>query len=738
MSKVLSLLVFCFLLTASLFADETFVVLEGHLNEEAIKGAKEKLESLDDKQIVILINSSTGDLDQVFSFARELYQLKTQKGLNVIVYIDDNAVGPAAIIPFLADKLYTSVFVTWGDIPLGTSKTVPTNLLRNRVTSLIPEESSKVTLLTLMAEAMVDQDLLVVNDNGWKRHFTEASPTKPVVSPKGERLIVSHRQLRQLDLITDEMSLTEFKNLFDLPESVEITPTESAAIKPKKANLLERLKEHITVNSDGPNIIGRIAIDDRSAAINQGTWLKVKTALDHYKKIKPIFIILDLNTPGGEVFASQKISDALQEMDTQYNIPVVCAIDNWAISAGAMLAYSCRFIAVSKDAAMGAAEVVKSGSEGQIQTASEKINSAIRTDFANRASFFGRNPLIAEAMVDKDMILVLRFGKFVKLNSEDDIRKEGPSPDIVVSAKGKLLTLNAEQMIEYGVADLMMQPEKLPLVTASERSAGKWPADKELLFHQQFFDNIPEATIETHIPDWKTKFLAFLANPVVAAALFAGMMIGFYVELNTPGFGFPGAIGVTCLFFMMLSSFAFEAVNWLEVIIIVAGLTLLAIDLFLIPSFGIIGGLGILLFIGGLMALMIPGIENIDYDYDTSSFNAAGEFVMERMAWLVGGLIVSLVAIILLARYVFPALAPFSRFVLYGGEQEGYVSGADPSKLPQPGEMGEVTSTLRPSGKIIVGGKYFEAVSDGEFIEKGTKVSVLRLDGSVIIVGVNK
>jgi len=576
--------------------------------------------------------------------------------------------------------------------------------------------------------------VMLVNDNGWKRHLVETPTENPIVSPKGERLIVSHRQLRKLDLLAGVMSLTEFKSQFDLPESVEITPTESAAIKPTESDLLTRLQKYIKYDPEGPNLVGRIAIDNRTEAITQGTWLKVKKALDHYKETKPIFIILDLNTPGGEVFSSEKISDALQEIDTQYDIPVVCTIDNWAISAGALLAYSCRFITVANDASMGAAEVVTQSSEG-LKTASEKINSAFRTDFANRASFFGRNPLIAEAMVDKDMILVLRYGKFVKLDSEDEIRKEGPSPDIVVSAKGKLLTLNADQLIEYGVADLKMEPAKLSLITASEQEAGKWPGDKVLLFQQPFFEQIPDVTIETHLPDWKTAFLAFLANPVVAAALFAGMMIGFYIELNTPGFGLPGSIGLTCLLLMMLSSFAFEAVNWLEVIIVVVGLTMLGIDLFLISSFGIVGGLGILLIVGGLFALLIPGVENIDYDYDTSSFNAAGEFVVERLAWLVGGLIVSLVVIVLLARYVFPALAPYSRFVLYGGEQEGYVSGADPKTLPQPGEMAEAATALRPSGKIVVGQKYYEAVSDGEFIQKGAKVTVLRLDGSVIVVG---
>ena len=107
------------------------------------------------------------------------------------------------------------------------------------------------------------------------------------------------------------------------------------------------------------------------------------------------------------MFAAQQISDALKELDTQYGIPVVAYINNWAISAGAMLAYSCRYIVVVKDASMGAAAPVIASETGEMKEASEKINSAMRADFAGgRARFFDRNPNIAEGMVDKDLILV--------------------------------------------------------------------------------------------------------------------------------------------------------------------------------------------------------------------------------------------------------------------------------------------------------------------------------------------
>ena len=200
----------------------------------------------------------------------------------------------------------------------------------------------------------------------------------------------------------------------------------------------QSLREHIHVHPQGQNLVGYLYIGDRSTEISQATWLYVKTALDHYKENKPIFIILELNTPGGEVYAAEKISDLLKEMDTQYNIPVVAFINNWALSAGALLAYSCRYIAVVKDGSMGAAEPVTATAEGKMEAASEKVNSALRADFGNRASFFGRNPLIAEAMVDKDVILVQREGKIVKLDFENQIRTEGPNPDIILFSQGKI------------------------------------------------------------------------------------------------------------------------------------------------------------------------------------------------------------------------------------------------------------------------------------------------------------
>lgn len=381
-----------------------------------------------------------------------------------------------------------------------------------------------------------------------------------------------------------------------LPPSQSFETSTLEGQQPAPAALMQQLREHIHFNTEGPNKIGYILIGDRVSGINQSTWLYVKTALEKYKQERPIFIILELNTPGGEVYSAQQISDALKEMDTQLDIPVIAYVNNWAISAGAMIALSCRFIAVAKDGSIGAAEPVIQEQTGKMEAASEKVNSALRADFANRAHFFGRNPYIAEAMVDKDMILVVREGKVIKLDDESQIRWSGPHPDLLISKKGKLLTLDAEQALKYGIADFLVPPTKTIPVTSSEEQSGKWPASKMALMQLPFFKEIPQAEIDAYRMDWKMRFLAFLASPTIASLLFLGLVVGFYLEMTTPGATLPGTVAAVSLFLIILSSFALEIGNWLELILLLAGIAIILVELFVLPTFGLLGFIGILFF----------------------------------------------------------------------------------------------------------------------------------------------
>lgn len=481
---------------------------------------------------------------------------------------------------------------------------------------------------------------------------------------------------------------------------------------------------NIQVHPDA-NRVGLIQIVDKSKEINQGTWFYVHKAMEHFQTEPPSFIILEMNTPGGEVIAAQKICDALKEMDIQYGVPIVCFIDNWAISAGAMIAYSCRYITTTKDGAMGAAEPVIMGSSGQLESASEKINSAMRADMANRAQFFGRNPSIAEKMVDKDLILVDRGGNLVAVTSEE-------ANDQVISPKGKLLTLDAEEMYKYGVADLLLEPTKLEPITPEEKEAGRWPLSKMLLGTAPFFKAIPNATVELYQMDYKTRFFTFLLSPVISSLLLLGLMFGLYFELSHPGFGLPGSIAVICLLLIILSSFAFEIGNILELVLMALGVAIIVIDLFFLPTFGLLGFFGVVAFLAGLFGMMIPGIENFHYNVDTGTLSEAGKEVMARLGMLFGTFLIGLAGIALISRFARHKHSPFQRLVL-NTDQEGYQAG-NQTEFPPVGTKGKTVSPLRPAGVVELEGKVHDAQSSGEFIDQGKPVVLTRVEGSRLFV----
>ena len=152
----------------------------------------------------------------------------------------------------------------------------------------------------------------------------------------------------------------------------------------------------------------------------------------------------------------------------------------------------------------------------------------------------------------------------------------------------------------------------------------------------------------------------------------------------------------------------------------------------MIPGFGITGIFGIILTIIGLFALMLPGIDKLNF-LEPETFRLVGETFVERLAWLFGGLVFAIVAIILMARFFSDRYFRFSKLILKG-EQEGYVSGIPKEMMPAIGALGETVTPLRPSGKVHIGENMFDAMSQGDFIEKNTPVEVLKIEGSKVIV----
>ncbi len=471
--------------------------------------------------------------------------------------------------------------------------------------------------------------------------------------------------------------------------------------------LQKELSEAISLGEN--SVAGYLSLPkDRS--IDNTTYLYIKYALESFRKQGVSFVLLDLDTPGGEVFSSLRIVEELRKMDVEYGIPIIALVDDWAISAGALLAYSCRFIGAKEQSSMGAAEPVTMSSDGKMESASEKMISALRVEFGKTAEFYGRNPLIAEAMVDKDTVLVLREGKVVSLLNDNQIEEK----DYLISSKGKLLTLSGSLMQALGVSDFLL-PSTQPALSG-----------ESILKEELFFSG---SIRWISYSNWKIDLFSFLSHPFVSSFLVMGLMIGLYGSIQNPTFGFSTILTLCCLSLILLSTFATQLVGWLEVVFCFLGAALLILDLFLF-GFGFLGLIAILFIIGGIFAMLLPSLEGVPFSYDPTYWGVVLSEWIYRLSLLLSSVLFAL---------LFSAMC--SRFLLQRGLlARKLVLKESPHKKekivdkPEKGSLGLSISSFRPFGKVEIDGTIYEAKTEGEFIEKGVYVEIIDFFGELLVV----
>jgi len=398
----------------------------------------------------------------------------------------------------------------------------------------------------------------------------------------------------------------------------------------------------------------------------------VRRLLDQAADEGAAALVLEINTFGGRVDAAVQIRDAL------LNAPIrtIAFVNQRAISAGALIALSAEKIAMARGGTIGAAAPVQMGQQGQVaQPVEEKTVSYVRKEFRATAESRNRPPLLAESMVDADVVI----------------------PD--VSEKGKLLTLTTEEALKHGLADLRADTlesvlEQLGLGGAEVRRAS---------------------------PNWAENVVRFLTHPVVSSLLITIGILGIIVELRTPGFGIPGVLGVASLALFFWGHWLVALAGWEELLLAASGIALLALEVFVIPGFGIAGALGIIALLAGLIMSM-------------TGSGATAQFVLAAAGRVVFSLVFALLASLVLLRFL-PRLPVAKRLILETDLGAGHEHGSAPeSDLRWLGKQGQAASTLRPAGIAHIEGERVDVVSDGELIEAGQRIEVIRVDGNRIVV----
>lgn len=383
-------------------------------------------------------------------------------------------------------------------------------------------------------------------------------------------------------------------------------------------------------------------------------------------------VILDIDTLGGRVDAAVQIRDALLNA----KVPTVAFVNKRAISAGALIGLSAQTLVMSTGSTIGAAAPVQVGLPGTAaEPVHEKTVSYVRKEFRATAEARKRPPLLAEAMVDADV--------------------EVPG----VSEKGKLLTLTTDEALQHKLADF--RADTLDAVLVHLGLAG--------------------AQVRPAAPHWAEQLVRFLTHPVVSSLLISMGMLGIMVELRTPGFGIAGGVGIGSLALFFWGHWLVQLAGWEELLLVGIGLILLAVEIFVIPGFGIVGALGISALLGGL-ALSMVGAG------DTAA-------VIVGVVWrVVLSLLAALVAGLALLRFL-PRLPLARRLILQtdlgSGPTHGSAPEADQHWL---GKQGRALSVLRPAGIAMIEGARVDVVSDGEMIDADVRIQVMRVDGNRIVV----
>jgi len=403
-------------------------------------------------------------------------------------------------------------------------------------------------------------------------------------------------------------------------------------------------------------------------------WRITQRCFEEAKKMGADYILIHMNTYGGLLDAA----DSIRTMILNSPIPVLVFIDNNAASAGALIAIACDSIYMRPGGSIGAATVVDQTGK----PVPDKYQSFMRSTMRATAEAHGKDTIIQ----GNDTILQWhRDPKIAEAMVDPSIYIEG------IVDTGKVLTLTTEEAIRYGFCE------------------GEAASIKEVLE----IAGIDNYEIKEYKMTALDKIIGFLLNPVVSGLLIMLIVGGIYFELQSPGIGFPLAAAITAAVLYFAPHYLEGLVqNW-EIIIFVAGLILIAVEIFAIPGFGVAGISGIVLVVGGLTLAMV---DNIVFDFN---FSLAFAAIVKSFFIVAVSMFLGLILSLWLGGKLFTAKKAFGGLALNRDmkSEEGFI-GVESKPKELIGRTGVADSVLRPSGKVIIDNEIYDAKEEYSFINK--------------------
>lgn len=393
----------------------------------------------------------------------------------------------------------------------------------------------------------------------------------------------------------------------------------------------------------------------------------VKLALDYAAESKSEIIIVDMDTFGGALNDAKEIVDLIMDVKN----PVWVFVNSDAASAGALISIACDSIYMAPGATIGAATVV----DGSGGAAPDKYQSYMRSIMRSTAEENGRDPRIAEGMVDENVVI-------------DSVKQAG-----------KVITFTTSEAIDNGYCE------------------GKVESIEEILK----LNKIESYTLETFTLGTTEKIIAIFLNPFISGILILVIIGGIYFELQTPGVGFPLIAAITALVLYLVPYYLNGLADYWEIIALFVGVLLVLAEVFVIPGFGIAGISGIALTVVSLVLIMLNN------DFFNFEFVPLGDIIVATFTTvgaLAGGLVLLFFGGAKLAE-----TKAFKRIALMDTQDSssGYTVNSFSQNLIN--KKGKAQTILRPSGKVLIEGQIYDAFTRGDFIEKDSAIEVIGTEG---------
>ncbi|TLX71177.1 nodulation protein NfeD [Labilibacter sediminis] len=419
---------------------------------------------------------------------------------------------------------------------------------------------------------------------------------------------------------------------------------------------------------------------DIKREIGSTSWIHTQNAFEEAYVMNADVILLHLNTYGGQVV----FADSIRTKILNSTIPVHVFIDNNAASAGALISIACDKIYMRPGANIGAATVVNQSGEKMPDKYQSYMRSTIRAtaeahgkdtiiNGTDTTLVWKRDPHIAEAMVDESIYIA------------------------GIIDTGKILTFTTLEAIEHGFCD------------------GKAESISDVIEELGF----NEYQIIQYKPSFYSGLKGFLTNPVFHGILILIIIGGLYFELQSPGIGFPLlASAIAAILYFAPLYIDGLAANW-EIVIFILGVILIALEIFVVPGFGITGVSGIILVFTGLTLSLV---DNVVFDFS----NVPAKELFMALIIVSAGTFISFIVAIPLSQKMFTS-GPLSNVALQTTQDTnlGYIS-VDSELNELVGSIAIAQTTLRPSGKVIINNESYDAVAEVGMIDKGEKVKITR------------